>query len=71
MVLPVEKFFDLCANYALEYDIIHHGGLMQEISFEENYKNDNSLKDKNSNNISSNEDQIKNNSEVKNVALKK
>ena len=70
--LPIEKYFDLCANYILEYEIIHHSGVIPEISFEENYRNDNTLKDnKTDNNISSIEDQIKNNLEVKNEALKK
>ena len=71
--LPVEKYFDLCANYILEYEIIRHSGVIPEISYEENYKNDNSLKDNknNNDNISSIEDQIKNNLEVKNEDLKK
>ena len=34
--LPVEKYFDLCANYVLEYDLIRHGGVIPEISSEEN-----------------------------------
>ena len=64
----------MCANYILEYEIIHHSGVIPEISFEENYKNNNnSLKDNknNDNNISSIAAQIKNNLEVKNEALKK
>ena len=63
----------MCANYILEYEIIRHSGVIPEISYEENYKNDNSLKNIkiNNNNLPSIEEQIKNNLKVKNEALKK
>ena len=65
--LPVEKYFDLCANYILEYDLIRHAGVISEISSEENKTNSVS-KTKNINqNI---ESQDKSNLEVKNESLK-
>ena len=73
--LPVEKYFDLCANYILEYDLIRHGGMIPEISSEENYKNDSkSLKEnRNDNNKNQNitiEDKLKLNLEAKNESYK-
>ena len=72
--LPVEKYFDLCANFILEYDLIRHGGIIHEISSEDNYKNEsNSLKDnknKDNNPNTTTEEKLKKNLEVKNESLK-
>ena len=65
--LPVEKYFDLCANYILEYELMRHGGIISEISSEEN-KTSSVSKTKNINqNI---ESQDKSNLGVKNESLK-
>ena len=75
--LPVEKYFDLCANYILEYELIRQGGVIPEILSEENNKNDSnsSLKENNNRKIEINknlsiEDKLKLNLEAKNESLK-
>ena len=59
----------------MEYDLIRHGGVIPEISSEDNLKNEtNSSKDKktkNNDNQNSNiQEKIKSNMEVKNQSLK-
>ena len=59
----------------MEYDLIRHGGVIPEISSEDNFKNEtNSSKDKNAkNNDNQNlniQEKIKLNMEVKNQSLK-
>ena len=50
--LPIEKYFDLCANYILEYDLIRKSGIVTtEGTLDENQ---NINKNNNINNINSN-----------------
>ena len=73
--MPVEKYFELCANYIQEYELIRGGGgVIPEMSSEENYKNEsNSFKNNNRKNFNKNieiEEKLKLNLEAKNDSLK-
>ncbi len=78
--MPIENYFDKCANYILEYDLIRKSGVMTEMTGDENQKyeennndiqdNNNAIKiENNSKNISV-EERLKINLEAKNDAIK-
>ena len=71
----MEKYFELCANYILEFDLIRHGGVIPEIPSEDNLKNESSSfkdknKAKNNNQYLNINERIKLNMEVKNQSIK-
>ena len=82
--LPVDQYFDLCANYILEYELIRKSGIMTEGTIDENQKN--TINNINTNEINDNnkmihiedngkknisiEDKLKLGLEVKNESIK-